>query len=51
LQEDARQKVFAHLNMSCLHWKSVSEGIDMELLAGGCEIWEEEPLASTVLIT
>jgi hypothetical protein len=51
LQEDVKLKVLHHLNTSSLHWLSLSGGTDMELLAGGCEIWEEEPLASIVLIT
>jgi hypothetical protein len=51
LQEDVKQKVLHHLNTSSLHWASFSTGTDMELLAAGCEIWEEEPLASIVLIT
>jgi hypothetical protein len=51
LQEDVKQKVLHHLRTSSLHWATNAGGADMEALAESCDIWEEEPLASIVLIT
>jgi hypothetical protein len=51
LQEDVKLKVLHHLNTSSLHWATFAGGADMEALAASCEVWEEEPLASIVLIT